>query len=155
MKINTYFLYFLFFLAGASWVEDAFTNNINEIVWGWDAVAYMQRQAQRYARRRHFWALSAPAADERLHPWERLDRVLMTNQLWLLLMLYGAGGAVVVLGYMLMLHQGYNMWTDPLLLAMLYGYRLFYWVVMKVCVRIFRKAVKPVRQPGARGTWRV
>ena len=64
------------------------------MLYNWDTVAYMQRQAARYRKRRHLWALSAPAADERLHPWERIDRVLMTDQLWGILMLYGAGGAI-------------------------------------------------------------
>ena len=119
-----YFLFFLLFLLPASWVEDAFTNNVNEVVYGWDTTSYMQRQAKRYARRRHLWALSAPAADERLHPWERADRVLMTNQLWVLLMLYGSAGAIAMLGYILMLHREYNFWKDPMILPLVYGIRL-------------------------------
>ena len=47
-----YFLLFVVFLIPASWFEDAFTNNINEMLWGWDATAYMQRQADRFFRRK-------------------------------------------------------------------------------------------------------
>ena len=133
--------------------------NINEILYGWDVVGYMQSQARRYARRRHFWALSAPAADERLRPWERLDRVLMTNQLWLVLMLYGAGGSIVVLGYMLMLHQTVNMFTDPMFLPLIWIVRLAYVAARAIFARAFKWIVQPRMSqqaaPGPRGTWRV
>ena len=115
-----YFMLFIYFLLPASWVEDAFTNNINEAIWKWDAIAYMQRQADRFKRRQHVWALSAPAADERKKPWERLDRVLMTNQLWLLLMLYGVGGMLTMLGFTMILRTNPRVWIDPIFLPLVF-----------------------------------
>ena len=151
-----YFMLFLVFLVPASWVEDAFTNNINEIIYGWDATAYMERQATRYARRGRLWALGAPAADERLYPWERIDRVLMTDQMWLLLMMYGAGGAICMLGYILMLHQNYNMCHDLLFLPFIATTSLCYKLFAMLCVRFFRYFFQPrAPAPGVRGTWRV
>ena len=38
----------------------------------------------------------------------------MTPQMWLILMLYGAGGVLVMLGYCLMLHQSHNILGDPM-----------------------------------------
>ena len=149
------FMNFLYFLIPVSWIEDVFTNNINEALYKWDTTGYMQRQAAKYARRRHLWALSAPAADERLHPWERIDRVLMTNQLWLLLMLYGASGAVVMLGYLLMQHQSYNCWCDPMFVPLVLAMRIYYVLCRKILIKIFRWISAPKSAAGSRGTWRV
>ena len=137
-----YFMLFVSFLVPASWIEDVFTNNVNELLWGWDATAYMQRQADRFKRRQHAWALSAPAADERKRPWERLDRVLMTNQLWLLLMLYGCGALATLLGWTLLIREQPRFFADPIFMPLVVILRGFWaalrYVARKVFVRVCR-----------------
>ena len=137
------FLIFFAFLIPASWAEDAFTNNINEMLYGWDAQAYMRRQGERFARRSRVWALGAPATDERTQPWERLDRVLMTSQFWLLLMLYGVGGILTMLGYMLVIHQEHPLFSDPLTWPLIAAVYVFYVGMRKVCTWIYARVGRP------------
>ena len=118
-----------------------------EVVWGWDAIAFMQAQAERFTKRADVWALAARAADERLHPWERLDRVLMTPQMWVILMLYGFGGSILLLGLVLMINQGYFfLFKDPGALIIILLMSVAYWAGRRLVLRCLSRCYAKRRE---------
>ena len=65
----------------------------------------------------------------------------MTTQMWLLLMCYGAGGLLVMLGYCLMLHQNHNILADPMWLPIFVSCHISYKGFAWFCGKAFRFVV--------------
>ena len=135
MKSNDliFFMLFAIFLIPAQWVIDIFLFNLNELLHNWKLFEYVQFCNDRFANRSRRWVGLDNTINEELPPDLRaMDQMCLSTQYFLLGSLHATGIVMSVLGYMLVLHQGHNLFSDPLAIPLFVSVSVF----LKFCRRL-------------------
>lgn len=113
-----YFMLFSFFLIPAFWVIDIFLFNLEELLWSWKLFEYIQFCNERFRNRSRRWiGLDNTINEELPADLRALDQMCLSVQFFMLGSLHACGIVLAVLGYMLVLHKGHNIFGDPMVIV--------------------------------------
>jgi len=132
-----YYMLFSIIMIPALWIGDIFLHNTLELIWSWKLFEYIEFCTERFRNRTRRWVGLDTAINEELPADLRtLDQMCFSPQFFFLGSLHASGIVMAVLGYMLVLHKGHNMFGDvmvsPLFAAIMFMLRFIKIAGLKV-----------------------
>jgi len=132
-----YFMLFSFFLIPAFWVIDIFLFNLEELLWSWKLFEYIQFCNERFRNRSRRWiGLDNTINEELPADLRALDQMCLSVQFFMLGSLHACGIVLAVLGYMLVLHKGHNIFGDPMVIPIFAAFAIAYEIGKKAVFRL-------------------
>jgi len=132
-----YFMIFSFFLIPAFWVIDIFLFNLEELLWSWKLFEYIQFCNERFKNRSRRWIGLDDTINEELPADLRaLDQMCLSVQYFMLGSLHAVGIVLSVLGYMLVLHRGHNIFGDSMVIPIFMIFLVAYDIGKRFVFRI-------------------
>jgi len=108
-----FYMLFSLIMIPALWIGDIFLHNTLELIWNWKLFEYIEFCTERFRNRARRWVGLDTAINEELPSDLRtLDQMCFSPQFFFLGSLHASGIVMSVLGYMLVLHKGHNMFGD-------------------------------------------
>jgi hypothetical protein len=151
-KNQTLFYYsFAFFIVPFALVGDVFTQNTQELIWGWKVNDYLAYQKYRFSVREHRWMLRNQVVDESISQGnQNVDLLCFSSQFYFICCLFCMAQMQINLGLIAITNTGWNPFGDPISIAFFFIMFVLgegFIVVAKIASNI------KIRRFGWRGLW--